>query len=155
MHRPSSLLWPPQPLLSSLPLPSSVRKPPAVFEWKPDLSSLVCMLRWDVPASLSRSLYSPFIPKHKYYLPHVFVSHFQFFFSPQTLTHSFCFFISLSVFLPFNSPSTTTISTSRSPVDHQRANDVINCSLVIVIDSWHCRGREGGGTSLGQPVTAS
>lgn len=66
---PFSLLWPllcpPYPYFC---LPSSGRKPPAVSEQKLDLSSLVCVLHWDVPGSLSRSLYPSFIPKHKYRL---------------------------------------------------------------------------------------
>lgn len=78
----------------SSPLPSSVRKTPSGFEWKPDLSSWFCMLCWDVPASLSSSLYSPFISKHKYYLPpclYLSLPSRHFFF--LTLTRSFCFFL--------------------------------------------------------------
>lgn len=130
MHRLSSLLWPPlSPPPPPSPPPFLSQETPSGFEWKPDLSSLVGMLRWDVPASLSSSLYSPFIPKHKYYLPHAFVCLSLRLF----LSNSLRFCIS---FCQCSPPHPTSVLTS--PVDHYRANDVINGSLVIVIDSWHC-----------------
>lgn len=62
-------------LLSALYLlpfsPFLIQETPSGLNWKSDLSSPVWMLHWDVPASLSPSLHSPFIPKHKYNLPHV------------------------------------------------------------------------------------
>lgn len=139
MHRPSSLCWPPlgPPLAPPPPCsPFLSQETPSGFEQKPDLSSLVCMLRWDVPGSLSRSLYSPFIPKHKYYLPRVFVCLCLPLFFVISLSVFLFLRLSLSchIFLPLRPPT----STSMSPVDHQRASDVINYSLVILIDSWHC-----------------
>lgn len=62
-------------LLSALYLlpfsPFLIQETPSGLNWKSDLSSPVWMLHWDVSASLSPSLPSPFIPKHKYNLPHV------------------------------------------------------------------------------------
>lgn len=111
MRRKAKEFWDAQtllpPLASSQPSPSSPLPPflsqetPSGFEWKPDLSSLACMLRWDVPASLSCSLYSHFIPKHKYYLPHVFVCLSLPLFS-RTLTRSLFLRPSPSMFLPLN-----------------------------------------------------
>lgn len=74
---------------------------PSGFQQKPDLSSLVCMLHWDVPSSLSCSLYSSFIPRHKYCLPHVFVCLFlPLFFSPISQSRSLLLSLSLSSFSP-------------------------------------------------------
>ena len=67
----------PPPFASSLPSPSSLslpflcKKTPSDFEQKPDLSSLVCMLHWDVSCSLSGSLFFYLIPKHNFRLLHV------------------------------------------------------------------------------------
>lgn len=90
------------------------------------------MLHWDVPASLSPSLNSPFIPKHKYNFPML----------------SICLFFFQTLAVSFSS------RTLRSPADHYRGNDVINCSLVIEIDSWHCYSMDRG-TVVGQHVTAA
>lgn len=78
---------------------------PSGFEWKPDLSSLVSMLRWDVPGSLSSSLYSPFILQHKYYLPHVFVC------------VSLLLFFSILLTFSVSASRPPELSSSRSPVD--------------------------------------
>lgn len=99
MHRPPP---PPPPsfgLLSALPLlpfsPFLSQETPSGLDWKPDLSSPVCMLCWDVPGSLSCSLHSPFIHKHTILAPHpcLWLSLPSPLFS-RTLTLSFCFFVS-------------------------------------------------------------
>ena len=114
MHRPSSLS-----------LPSSIRKPPAVLSGNQisDLSSACC-------AGTSRPHYPPHYPPLLF--PYINAI------SPMPL--SLPSSVPLTLFLSFSSLSVP----MSSPVDHQRANDVINCSLVSVIDSWHCGG--GGGT---------
>lgn len=97
---------------------------PSGLQWKPDLSSPVCLLRWDVPASLSGSLSHSLFPNINTI-------------SPKSLSFPFPTSLLSAVhsFSVFNS----SCPTSASPVDHQWVNDEINRSLVIMMDSW----REG------------
>lgn len=117
------------PLVSSQPplllvfSPFLSQETPSGFEWKPDLSSPVCVLCWDVPASLSCSLSSLFIPKHKYYLTHVFVCLSRFFlFFPLSLTLSVSPSLSVTDSAP---PSLNSTGVPSWPLDGQWCNQLL------------------------------
>lgn len=145
MHR---LPTPHPPLASSQPPPLLPFSPflsqetPSGLDWKPELSSSVCMLRWDVLCSLSCSLHCPFYSQTQIQpLPpmSLTVSPFPFFFS-WTLTPSFCFFIISHCLHPMV-PS--------GPLGGQWCNH-----LLISHHDWQLALLSWGPATVGQPVTA-
>lgn len=129
----------PPPLLPFSPFLS--QETPSGLDWKPDLSSSVCMLRWDVLCSLSCSLHSPFYSQTQIHTPppHVFDCLSLPLFFSWTLTPSFCFFIShcLHPMVP------------SGPLGGQWCNH-----LLISHHDWQIALLSWGVATEGQPVTA-